>query len=122
MSNHIHLIWQMKGLFKLEDIQRDFLKYTAQTIQKDLRINHPLVLEKFKVNASDRKYQFWERNPLSVELMSSKVYQQKLNYLHQNPVRAGLCKVPHQYKYSSALFYKSGIDNWGFLSHYDSYL
>ena len=36
---------------------------------------------------------------------------------HENPVRAGLCKYPDDYKYSSALFYKYGKDNWGFLTH-----
>jgi hypothetical protein len=37
--------------------------------------------------------------------------------MHENPVRAGLCKYSDDYKYSSALFYKYGKDNWGFLTH-----
>ena len=35
--------------------------------------------------------------------------------MHQNPVRAGLCNHAEEYKYSSAKFYETGIDNWGVL-------
>lgn len=55
---------------KRDDVQRDFLKYTAQLIKKDMIINHAEDLKDFMVNAKDRKYQFWERNPLSVEIWS----------------------------------------------------
>jgi len=118
MENHIHLIWQMLANNNQEAVQRDFLKYTAQRIKEDLEKKHPAVLLHFKVNAKDRKYQFWERNALSVELRNHEVFIQKLDYIHWNPVQAGICKLPEEYKYSSALFYETGIDNWGFLSHY----
>ena len=83
-----------------------------------MRITMPAELESYLVNAKDREYQFWERNALSVEIWSEKVLIQKLNYIHENPVRAGLYIYPEDYKYSSALFYKTGIDNWGFLTHF----
>jgi putative transposase len=76
--------------------------------------NHPEVLVHFKVKAKDREYQFWERNALSVELRSHSVFIQKLNYLHNNPVKAGISNLPEGYKYSSDMFYETGIDNWGF--------
>ena len=118
MVNHIHSIWKMNAGIRRENLQRDFLKFTAQKIEKDLKKCHPVVLSHFLVSASDRKYQFWERNALSIEIWSEKVLRQKLLYLHENPVRAGVCRFPEQYKYSSALFYKTGVDNWGFLTHY----
>ncbi|MFT3903298.1 MAG: hypothetical protein QM727_08990 [Niabella sp.] len=99
-------------------VQRDFLKYTAQQIKFDLQQHHPVVLEQFRVNASDRVYQLWERRPLSVELRTEKVFLQKLEYIHWNPVKADLCTLPEAYKYSSAMFYHTGVDNWGFLAHY----
>lgn len=117
MSNHLHLIWQMKAGHEPENVQRDFLKFTAQQIKKDLKKHHPQVLEYFRVDAKDRQYQFWERNPLSVEIWSEKVLLQKLKYIHDNPVRADLCRRPEEYKYSSALLYETGLDNWGFLIH-----
>jgi REP element-mobilizing transposase RayT len=118
MSNHIHLIWQMQANRNPSVVQRDFLKYTAQKIKCDLIKSDPRFLKEFWVGSKDRKYQFWERNPLSVELRTHKVFIQKLNYIHWNPVRAGICKWPEEYLYSSAKFYETGIDNWGFLTHY----
>ena len=41
MENHIHIIWQLQAGKKREDVQRDFLKYTAQRIKKDMADNHP---------------------------------------------------------------------------------
>ena len=118
MSNHIHLIWQILSLLDPKAVQRDFLKFTAQKIKADLKKNHPGVLKYFRVDAKDREYQFWERNPLSVELRKHKVFLQKLDYIHWNPVKANLCRWPEDYMYSSANFYETGVDNWGFLSHY----
>jgi hypothetical protein len=48
----------MQAGIKAADVQRDFLKYAAQQIKRDLVKNHPQVLERFKVNAKDRRYQF----------------------------------------------------------------
>lgn len=117
MNNHIHLLWQMRANMKRDAVQRDFLKHTAQEIKNDMLDNHKDELKQYLVNAKDRKYQFWERNALSVEIWTEKVFLQKLKYIHANPVRAGLCNYPLQYKYSSASFYHNGIDNWGFLTH-----
>ena len=118
MPNHLHLIWQMKNNCFRDDVQRDFLKFTAQCVKYDLEKFHPDQLEYFRIDAADRKHQIWERRPLSVELRTDKVYQQKLVYIHMNPVKAGLCVFPEEYKYSSAAFYYTGVDNWGFLTHY----
>lgn len=118
MSNHIHLIWQIQEGYEREAVQRNFLKFVSQTIQRDLEKNHPKVLERFYVNAKDRKYQFWERNPLSIDLWTKEVFIQKMEYIHNNPVAAGLCGNAEEYKYSSAKFYESGEDEFGFLTHW----
>lgn len=118
MSNHIHLIWQIQNGHEREAVQRDFLKFVSQSIIRDLKINHPAVLENFYVGAKDRKYQIWERNPLSIDLWTKEVFIQKMEYIHYNPVAAGLCTYPEEYKYSSASFYESGIDEFGILTHW----
>ncbi len=92
---------------------------TCQLIKKWANfIKHPELLNHFATGSTDRYYQFWKRRALSIELRTHKVYLQKLNYIHLNPVKAGLCRLPEDYKYSSASFYENGNDNWGFLSHY----
>ena len=118
MSNHIHIIWQMRENIRAQDVQRDFLKFTAQKIKADLKINHPKVLELFRVNAKDRIFQLWERNALSVALETEYIFEQKLNYIHNNPVKAGICVLPEDYTYSSAAFYETGKGVWNFLTHY----
>ena len=118
MDDHIHLIWQMQPLIHPQHVQRDFLKYTAQQIKLDLQKNHPEILPQFKSEANDRIYQFWKRRALSIELRTDKIFQQKLDYINWNPVKAGMCKLPEEYKYSSALLYHTGLDNWAFLTHH----
>lgn len=118
MSNHIHLIWQPMFGFTPSDIQSSFMKYTAQQSKLSLSKTDAQLLEDFKVNKYDRKYQFWKRDALSIELNSPAVFDQKLEYIHNNPVNAGLCNFPEEYKYSSAEFYHSGTDQFGIVTHY----
>lgn len=119
MSNHLHLIWQILGDHTRNDVQRDFLKYTGQQILKILRNEHSPLRQELLVLSKDRKYQVWERNSLSVSLRSPQVFKQKLEYIHFNPVKAGLCQYPEDYKYSSAKFYEKISKDWVFLSHYE---
>ncbi len=118
MENHIHLIWQMFNENKREEVQHSFLSYTAKQLKKALEKEAPDFLEAFRVDAKDRTYQIWERNALSVDLFTPAVFDQKLEYIHYNPVKAGLCKYPEAYLFSSAKFYCEGIDPFGFVTHY----
>ncbi|MEM6523191.1 MAG: transposase [Bacteroidota bacterium] len=86
MPNHIHLIWRINQHFERSNVQRDFLKFTGQQIKFRLQDMKSPLLDKFKVNLKDRKYQFWKRNALSIDLYSREVIEQKLGYLHANPV------------------------------------
>jgi putative transposase len=122
MPNHIHLIWQMKASINPSHVQRDFLKYTAQQIKFDLQEHHPKVLEQFKVNLKDRQYQFWEHRPLSIPIYSGHILEQKLNYIHSNPIQEKwkLADLPENYYYSSAKYYLLNVDDFGFITHYRS--
>jgi REP element-mobilizing transposase RayT len=118
MSNHIHLIWQPLDQFTLTDIQSSFMRHTAKEILKKLAVDDLITLEKLEVNNSNRKYQVWKREPLSVELFSESTFLQKLEYIHNNPFVADLVTAPENYKYSSALFYEEGVDIFEMLTHY----
>jgi REP element-mobilizing transposase RayT len=118
MSNHIHLIWQILADHNRSNVQRDFLKYTSQRILARLEAVKSPLLEELRVNAKGRKYQVWERNALSVLLYTDRFFFQKLDYIHKNPVEAGLCRYPEDYYYSSAAFYYKNIENFDFLSHF----
>ena len=119
MINHFHLIWQVMCKWELEVVQRDFLKFTGQHILKNFRNVRSCLHEELVVDSQDRKRQVWERNSLSIPLWSPRVCDQKLDYIHMNPVKAGLCARPENYKYSSARFYILNEKNWDFLTHID---
>lgn len=118
MNNHIHLIWQPMFSYTPTSIQSSFMKYTAQQLKRSLTKNNAEMLDMFKVNKYDRTYQFWKRESLGIELISPAVFEQKLDYIHYNPVKAGLCVNAEDYHYSSARFYHDGTDRFGMLTHY----
>ena len=120
MPNHLHLLWSMQDGIEEKDVQRDFLKFTAQNIKFDLIKNHPKVLAHFRTSAKDREYQFWKRRAYASEMFNRQVVEQKLEYIHNNPLakKWNLVQHPEDYFYSSARFYLLNIDDWGFLTHY----
>ena len=120
MPNHLHLIWNMLHLNKKESPAGSFAKFTAHQFQKYLRVNDPEKLKNYVSQKTDRKYQFWKRDPLAVILNSGKSFLQKLNYIHNNPVteKWQLTVTPEEYKWSSAKFYESGIDEFGIITDY----
>jgi hypothetical protein len=94
-----------------------FKIYISNNYQR-FGIKSPASLKVFAVNAKDRQYQVWQRNPLSVDVFSKEVYIQKMEYIHNNPVKAGLCNYPELYKYSLAKFYETGEDEFGIVTHW----
>ncbi len=114
MQNHIHLVWHILSPYDLIFVRQGLLKFTSQKIIATLvDCGDTNTLNMFKVNRGDRNFQIWERNPLSVSILSDKVLAQKITYIHNNLSRKGLDDLT--YKYSSASFYATGIRNWDFL-------
>jgi putative transposase len=97
-------------------LQGSFLKYTAHAFKKLLKTT-PAMLEMYVVNAGNKAYEFWQRDPLAIRLYSEKVMLQKLNYIHANPLSKGwkLVSDPCDYKYSSAAYYEMNDKNYNFL-------
>ena len=61
----------------------------------------------------------WKTDSLIVDLYSKKVFEQKLDYIHNNPVVAGISDLPEEYKYSSASYYIINKCEWDFIADYD---
>ncbi len=117
MPNHIHIIWQQNKLNGKETAQGSFLKYTAHEFLKGLKKQGLSHL--YEVNAANKKHEIWQRDSLSVEIYSKPVASQKLDYIHFNPVskKWSLAKDDLGYHWSSARFYETGIDEFGFLNN-----
>ncbi len=113
MSNHLHLIAQAKGEFTLSEILRDFKKFTAKKIIKSItEINESRkdwLIYRFKYAGKYLKrikqYKFWQDSNHAILLDNTKIYEQKLEYIHNNPITAEIVVEPHEYIYSSAKFY-----------------
>lgn len=118
MDNHVHIIWKPTLLYSLKHTQLSFMKFTAQRIKRDLETYHRDVLKQYLVASKDRMYQFWQRNALCVDLYSDAIIEEKLRYIHQNPVKAGLSMNTVDYKFSSASFYEELGDEFDFLTDY----
>ena len=119
MPNHIHLVWEMKNMNGKEMPHASFNKFTAHQFQKKLRLDDSAELEHFRVYDLERKYRFWQRDPLAILMDSREKAIQKIEYIHNNPLQEkwNLVKEAEDYQWSSAKFYEYGIDEYGFLSH-----
>jgi len=120
MPNHLHIIWSENENTRKESAQTSFLKFTAHKFLKRLKKSDENLLKRFIVNKADRKYQFWQRNTLDIEVFSEKMFDQKLAYIHNNPLQKHwkLVDDPVKYKYSSASYYEKNIDEFGILTSY----
>ncbi|NOT91414.1 transposase [Ferruginibacter sp.] len=116
MPNHIHLIWQQNELNGKETAKGSLLKYSAHLFLNQLQAEGRSNL--YEVNAANKKHEIWQRDALGIEIYSRAVAKQKLDYIHFNPVSGKwqLAKDDISYKYSSAKFYETGIDEFGFLN------
>ena len=113
MSSHLHIICNAKEGFKLSDFIRDFKKFTAKKII-DRIINEPesrreWLLYRFeyaaKYKKQNAKNMFWKKDNHAVLLDTNTMMQQRLDYLHNKPVAAGIVDDPVHYIFSSARDY-----------------
>ena len=113
MTNHIHLIISSKNN-NLSDLLRDFKKYTSKNIlneilNSDIESRKEWMIKIFKRNGmnnyKNKEYQFWRQNNQPKELFSEKFTQEKLAYIHNNPVESGLVEKAEDYLLSSAKNY-----------------
>jgi len=120
MPNHIHLILKLIKPNGKEKPSSSFLKETAHELRKDLIRCRPEALKYFRVFEADRSYRIWQRDSLAIETFSKWVLEQKLNYIHNNPLqeRWNLAKDPVDYRWSSATFYERGFDEFNMLTDY----
>jgi putative transposase len=114
MTNHIHMIVSTDGNNKQEDIIRELKKYTSYRIIKEIEESSTesrkeWMLRMFRStgtkNSNNQKNQFWIQDNHPVELFNNEIIQQKLDYIHNNPVEAGIVNRPEDYVYSSAINY-----------------
>ncbi|HNV82411.1 MAG TPA: transposase [Tenuifilaceae bacterium] len=116
MSNHIHLLAQSE-VGDLSGFIRDFKSYTSKRFVEIMRSDKESRKEwmemvfryhaKFK---SGQTFQFWTHKNHAEHIYSQKFIEQKVHYIHYNPVRSGIVVNPEDYLYSSARNY-AGLES-----------
>lgn len=116
MPTHIHIIWKQNIRNGQEMPLSSFMKYTAKKLL--IYAEEHGIANLFKIRACNKVHQIWKRDSLAIELFSRKVMQQKLNYIHTNPIKGKwqLASDETSYQYSSAKFYEAGIDDFDLLN------
>ncbi len=96
MLNHLHMI------IEADDVAaclRDFKRHTSREIRKNIEQHEPRLLSLF---TKEDRFQFWKPDNQPRLIENKRFYMQKLNYIHDNPVRKGYVERPEHWKWSSA--------------------
>ena len=103
MPNHIHLLWQVIGTNGKESPHGSFLKYTAHLFRRMLYHTDKALLQQYAIKITNKAHEFWQRDPLAVPIYGREVANQKIDYIHHNPLAPHwqLCSSPEEYVYSS---------------------
>ena len=109
MPSHIHLIMSTEQ-DAMQGILRDFKSYTARVLLEAIA-THPAesrrewLLWMFERASAKERHQFWQHDNHPIELVTQPFLDQKLTYVHENPVAAGFVEQGHYWHWSSARNY-----------------
>jgi len=116
MPSHVHMIIGRNKEANLEEIVRDMKSFTSSTIRKMINNSKEvgesrkewmmkMLQDAGRRNSNNRDFQFWQQHNRPIELWTLDVFNQKLEYIHNNPVQAGFVDEPDSWLYSSARNY-----------------
>jgi len=117
MTNHLHAIVGSTEKNRVSDIWRDFKKFTSKEIVRTLLIDNTESRQEWMLNRfeysgkNDKKiknYRFWQEGNDAQGIYLNDYFNQKLNYIHNNPVKAEIVNRAEDYRYSSATDYAGG--------------
>ena len=122
MSNHMHLVGEVKAPDMMSDFIRDFKKFTSKKISSAIQLGNESrkewLLDKFSFEARRTRrakyFKIWKDASHPEDLTNNDIdVFEKIYYAHNNPVVAGIVDLPEHYIYSSAGDYvgKSGLVN-----------
>ena len=111
MPTHMHAI-VFDADYDNERLQKslaDFRKFTGRSLSDHCTHHAPgCFLETLRAaSTADRDRRFWQPSRHAEGVYTEKLWRQKLDYLHENPVRKGLVLRASYWRYSSAAYYLS---------------
>jgi len=113
MPNHFHILYEVVSPFFNSNIKQSLQGFTSKELLKSMSKDEKYM---FCVEKSNRRFQIWKSPSLSVPIFSDKFIFQKLNYIHNNPKKAGLVKDNFDYRLCSYRSYKERKSEFDFLT------
>ncbi len=118
MHSHVHLMCKATNGFILSDVMRDFKKFTSkkiiQTIKEEPESRREWLLAYFEQACAhlkrDQSYKVWQDGYHAEIIETNWFIKQKVNYIHNNPVKEKVVSSPEDYYFSSARNY-AGLEN-----------
>lgn len=109
MPNHVHTVVSSSKA-NLSAIMRDYKRYTSRRISDLLNeIRNRRLLKSFSSVArregKGNFYKIWQSGSHPITIEDGDFFDQKLNYIHNNPVNKGYVEQPEHWKFSSARNY-----------------
>lgn len=113
MTNHMHLVCRVNPPFTLSDFMRDFKKYTSKqiinAIEQNAESRRDWLLHRFSIAAvltrRAKMYKVWTDDNHAIYLEDKVPLFQKIDYVHNNPVKQEIVDEAHHYCFSSACDY-----------------
>lgn len=103
MLNHTHVLTNSER--KMNEVLRYLNGISAKRIIDHLKEKgFESSLAKLRIQEREKKHKHsvYEHHPNAIRITGEDAFMQKVNYIHLNPVRAGLVDLPNEYLYSSA--------------------
>jgi len=103
MPDHSHLLTYSKK--EMDDVLRLLNGVAAKRVIDHLKANgyeNPLFKLRGEVRDRNHRHSVWHHHPDSLAIIGEETFRQKVDYIHRNPVRAGLISNPLEYRFSSA--------------------
>ena len=113
MHSHLHLLCKSVGTLTLAEIMRDFKKYTSKKIIETI-VNEPESRREWMLSyfsdacaqlKRSQQYKVWQDGYHAESIYSNSFIKEKINYIHQNPVKEKVVLRAEDYYFSSARNY-----------------
>ncbi len=110
MSHHIHLLVTPNHEQNISQLMRSIKSYSAKNMLPNL---NNFERRQLQAQSGLNQRSFWKVSFRGLPVSSQKVFEQKVNYIHQNPVRAKYVEMSSEYPWSSSQLYQLEMFNEG---------
>jgi len=119
MTSHVHLILSTEEGNNLSEVIRDFKSYTSTKLKGSIKENAKESRREWlvwmferagKKNKRNLNFQLWQQHNHPIELSSNEMMDQRLEYIHNNPVEAGFIDDPAAWIWSSCSSYHGSMN------------